>query len=137
MNSGATKTHPWLASFFAFGTSMCALTIALLLFPGTVLDALWRLNPDAHAGFQAIGSWSIMIMLLVGTACGFAAIGLWRGAFWGTQLALIILAVNMIGDLINAVQHRDYRVLIGLPVAAGIIVYLLHSENRCTLRKGG
>jgi uncharacterized membrane protein (DUF2068 family) len=116
---------------------MCALTIALLLFPGTVLDALWRLNPDAHAGFQAIGSWSIIIMLLIGTTCGLAAIGLWRGALWGTQLALIILAVEMIGDLINAVQRRDYRVLIGLPVAAAVIVYLLRSESRCALRKGG
>jgi len=116
---------------------MCALTIALLLFPGTVLDALWRLNPDAHSGFQAIGNWSIAIMLVVGTTCCFAAIGLWRGTLWGMQLALVILVVNMIGDLINAVQRRDYRVLIGLPVAAGVIVYLLRSESRCAPRKGG
>jgi len=33
-----------LAAFFAFGAAMCALTIVLLLFPGTELDSLWRLN---------------------------------------------------------------------------------------------
>lgn len=108
---------------------MCALTITLLLFPGTVLDALWRLNPDAHAVFQTIGNWSILIMFTVGTACGFAAIGLFRGSAWGTQVALIILAVNMIGDLTNAVWRHDYRGLIGLPVAAGIIVYLFSSKT--------
>ena len=31
-------------AFFAFGTSMCLLTIVLLAFPGTALDALWRAN---------------------------------------------------------------------------------------------
>src|SRR5689334_8732114 len=136
-NFKANKTHPWLASFFAFGTCMCVLTIVLLLFPGTALDGVWRLNPDAHAGLQALGSWSIAIMFLVGTACGFAAIGLWRGASWGAQVASVILVVNMIGDLGNAVQRGDYRVLIGLPVAAGIIAYLLRSQKRCAAHQGG
>jgi hypothetical protein len=31
-----------------------------------------------------------------------AAIGLCRGTFWGTQLALTILSINMISDKINA-----------------------------------
>ena len=35
-------------AFFAFGTLMCLLTIVLLAFPGTALDALWRANPEAH-----------------------------------------------------------------------------------------
>ena len=48
MISTPTKTHPWLAAFFAFGATMCVLTIVLLLFPGTFLDSLWRLNPGAH-----------------------------------------------------------------------------------------
>jgi hypothetical protein len=136
-NADAIKTHPWLASFFAFGVSMCALTSLLLLFPGSALDALWRLNPDAHSAFQSIGIWSFAIMLIVGTACLFAAIGLWRGALWGTRVAIITLIVNMIGDLSNAFLNFDYRTLIGLPIAAGIIVYLLRSENRCTAREGG
>lgn len=126
-----TKAHRWLASFFAFGSSMCVVTIALLLFPGTALDSLWRINPDAHAAFQSIGNWSIAIMLVVGTACLFAAIGLWRGAAWGSQVAIVILVVNMIGDLSNALLNYDFRTLIGLPIAAAMIVYLARSENLC------
>jgi hypothetical protein len=137
MTSAPTKTHRFLALFFAFGASMCTLTIALLLFPGTALDSLWRLNPDAHAAFQSIGNWSTAIMLVVGTACLFAAIGLWRGAFWGARAAIIILVVNMIGDLSNALLNYDFRTLIGLPIAAAMIVYLARSEKLCAPMKCG
>ena len=44
--------NKFFAVFFAFGATMCALTIVLLLFPGTSLDSLWRLNPDAHSAFN-------------------------------------------------------------------------------------
>jgi Predicted membrane protein (DUF2127) len=120
--------HRWFAAFFAFGATMCGLTIGLLLFPGSVLDSIWRLNPDAHVAFRSIGIWSIVVMGTVGTACLLAAIGLWRGAMWGTRLALIILSVNIIGDLINAWVRHDYRSLIGLPIGAGMILYLIRSE---------
>jgi hypothetical protein len=131
MPSALTRRHRLLASFFAFGVSMCVLTIALLLFPGTALDELWRLNPDAHAVFQAIGGWSIAIMLLVGPACLIAAIGLWRGTLWGTRVAILILVVNMIGDLSSALLNYDFRTLIGLLIAAAMIVYLARSEKLC------
>jgi len=127
--SAEAKGHRWLTLFFAFGASMCALTTVLLLFPGTALDSLWRLNPDARRALQSIGDWSIAIMLLVGSTCLFAAIGLWRGALWGTRLAIVILAMNLIGDLINSLFRRDYRALIGLPIGAGMILYLVRSER--------
>jgi hypothetical protein len=127
--SQRSRRHPWFAAFFAFGAMMCALTLALLLFPGTGLDILWRLNLHARLAFKPLGNWSMVLMLTVGTACLFAAIGLWRGAFWGTQLALIILSVNIIGDLINALFRHDYRALIGLPVGIGMILLLLQSQR--------
>ena len=116
---------------------MCVLTIALLLFPGTALDELWRLNPDARAVFQAIGGWSIAIMFSVGMACLIAAIGLWRGTLWGTRVAILILVVNMIGDLSNTLLNYDFRTLIGLPIAAAMIVYLARSEKLCAPLKCG
>jgi hypothetical protein len=125
------RPHRWLAAFFAFGATMCALTIALLLFPGTALDSLWRFNSDAHAAFQTIGTWAIALMLVVGIACGFAAIGLWRGTFWGSQIAIVILVVNTIGDLSNFMLRQDYRALVGLPIAAAMIFWLIRtSRNR-------
>ena len=70
----------------------------------------------------------IVLMLTVGTGCLFAAIGLWRGTRWGTRLAVIILAVDMIGDLTNALFRHDYRALIGLSVGAAMMLYLVRSE---------
>jgi uncharacterized membrane protein (DUF2068 family) len=127
----AVRPHRWLSGFFAFGATMCALTTALLLFPGTVLDSLWRLNPDAYAAFQTMGAWAIALMLAVGIACGITAIGLWRGAFWGSQIAIVILVVNTIGDLSNVMLRHDFRALIGLPIAAAMIFWLIRpSRNR-------
>ena|SRR5438067_7000207 len=93
------QRHYWFAAFFAFGATMCLLTVMLLLFPGTKLDSLWNLNPDARVAFQSLGSWSILLMLTVGTGCALAAIGLWNGKLWGIRLAVAILFVNIIGDL--------------------------------------
>lgn len=113
-----------LAAFFCFGAAMCTLTIVLLLFPGGPLDSLWRLNPDGHEAFQAIGKTAILLMGVVGAACACAAIGLWRCAPWGIAIALAILSLNIVGDLFNAVVRHDYRALIGLPVGGAMIFYL-------------
>jgi hypothetical protein len=120
----------WFAAFFAFGAMMCLLTIALLVFPGTKLDSLWNLNPDARVAFQSLGSWAVLLMLTVGTGCALAAIGLWYGKLWGIRLALAILFINMIGDLVNVVIRHDYRSLIGVPIAGAMIFYLAHFSTR-------
>lgn len=108
---------------------MCLLTTVLLLFPGSPLDSLWRLNPDAQAAFQSLGKMSILLMLIVGAGCAFAAIGLAKNRLWGCNLALIILAVNLLADLINAFARHDPRTLIGLPIGGAMIFYLLQARN--------
>ena len=125
-----SRRHPLFAAFFAFGATMCALTVSLLLFPGSALDSLWRLNPDARLAFESLGYWSVVLMLTVGTACLFAAIGLWQARPWGTWLAVIILSINVVGDLTNVFVRHDYRGLIGVPVAGAMILFLLACGRR-------
>jgi hypothetical protein len=119
-----------LAIFFGFGTVMCALTIVLLLFPGTALDVAWRLNPEAQRSFQSLGTLSILLMAVVGISCGAAAIGLFRGAWWGRVVGLIILLANLVGDAANAILRHDYRALIGIPIGGVMIVYLWSTSCR-------
>lgn len=119
-----------LAAFFAFGAIMCALTLVLLLFPGSLLEPLWRLNPEAQVGFRTIGHWALVLMLVTGIACALASAGLLRRAEWGRRLAIAILSVNLLGDLGNAVIRHDYRTLIGLPIAAALIAYLMSASVR-------
>jgi hypothetical protein len=119
-----------LAAFFAFGAAMCLLTIVMLLFPGSALDPLWRLNPDAYAAFQSFGKLSILLMLIVGAACALASLGLAKHARWGTPLAVGILIVNLVGDSLNAFVRHDLRTLIGIPIAVVMIAYLLSVRRR-------
>jgi hypothetical protein len=109
---------------------MCLLTVMLLVFPGTKLDSLWSLNPDAHVAFQSVGGWSILLMLAVGTGCALTAIGLWSATLWGIRLGLAILLVNIIGDLVNVVTRHDFRPLVGLPIAGAMIFYLARGATR-------
>ena len=68
---------------FVFGACMGTLTTAMLLFPGTALDSLWRLNPGARSGFQKIGVLlAAPLMLVVGIACAGAAFGLAKRKPW-------------------------------------------------------
>jgi len=119
-----------LSVFFGFGAAMCLLTIVMLLFPGSALDSLWKLNPDAHVAFQSLGKLSILLMLIVGAACALASIGLAKRARWGIPLALGILIVNLIGDSLNALLRHDWRTLIGLPIGGAMIAYLLSVRRR-------
>ena len=92
-------------------------------------EAMWRLKPEVPAQFAALGRLAISLMVLVAAACAGAAIGLWRQR-WGHRLAVGLLAVNLIGDTLNAVLRGDWRTLIGLPVGAVMLAYLLGSNVR-------
>jgi len=115
----------WLALFFTFGAAMSLLAALALLLPGSVLQNVWRLNPEAQVGLAALGSWAVVLMLVVSVACGLSAVGLWRGATWGRVAALTVLAVNLFGDAGNALVRGDLRTLIGVPIGAALIAYLL------------
>jgi hypothetical protein len=114
-----------LVIFFSAGALICLVTTLALAFPGGFLEPIWRLRPDARLEFQKLGSWSVLLMAVVGAACGLAAAGLARQAEWGRRLAIAILTVNLVGDTLNAFLRHDLRTLIGLPVGGLMIWYLL------------
>ena len=62
---------------------MAGTTCLALLFPSSEWEVMWRLNPEALPAFQAMGSWAILLMFSVATACAMAATGLWIRARWG------------------------------------------------------
>jgi hypothetical protein len=119
-----------LVIFFASGALICLVTVLALAFPGGFLEPVWRLKPEAHTQFLEIGSGaSIGLMVIVGVACGLAAIGLAKNAGWGRRLAMGILIVNLVGDSLNALFRHDSKTLIGLPIAGVMIWYL--AKERC------
>jgi len=120
-----------LTIFFAAGALICLMTILALAFPGSFLESIWRLKPQARLEFLQIGRGaSIVLMIVVGFACGASAIGLARNTIWGRTLAIVVLLINLVGDSLNALLRHDPKTLIGLPIGAVMIWYLLRSKPR-------
>lgn len=124
-----TTTRPGgvtaLSMFFVFGACMSFISAASLLFPGSLLEPMWRLNPRAHEAFAGIGAWAVILMCAVSAACAAAALGLWRGARWGHRLAFIVLAINLLGDIVNVLTGTEPRALVGVPIVVVILLYLM------------
>jgi hypothetical protein len=123
--------RPWgvtgICIFFAIGALICFTTLVALLFPGSLLEAMWRTKPEARAEFMTMGRWALVLMTAVGTALAAAASGLWRGRRWGQRLGIGVLVVNAASDAVNAVW-RQPSAAVGV-VIAGLLVWYL-ARNR-------
>jgi len=119
-----------LSIFFGFAAVMSLLAALSLLFPGGLLEPLWRLNPEAGRGLASLGFWAILLMAAVSAACAASAVGIWVRADWGRRLAVGVLTANLIGDLTGALVRQDARTLIGLPIGGLLIAYLLSARVR-------
>ena len=119
-----------LTLLFLVGTVASFISFIALAFPGSFLEPLWRLNPRAHEGFATMGWWAIVLMSLVCVACALTAVGLWRGTRWGYWLAVVMLAVNLLGDIANVVVGTERKALIGVPIVVVILIYLASRRVR-------
>lgn len=118
-------TFSWMAAVVAL------LTGVSLLFPGTTLDRLWRLNPRAWAAFAHLGRASGGLLLVLCGLAAAAAVGLLRGRRWAWWLALGIFAANALGDAANLViTHAWLRAGSGIMIAGGFLLLLLRAEAR-------
>jgi uncharacterized membrane protein (DUF2068 family) len=105
---------------------MSFLSSILLLFPGSFLELLWKLNPRARENFTAIGIWAIVLMSVVCMACVLAALGLWRGSWWGYWLAVALLIINLLGDIANVILGTEPRAAIGIPIVVLILAFIMN-----------
>jgi hypothetical protein len=119
-----------LGAFFLLGCGIALITSAALAFPGGLLDPIWRLNPRAHEQLWRMGPWALVLLLPVATACGFAGVGLLRMRRSGYIAAIVLLSVNLAGDLVNVLLGIEPRAIIGVPIAAILIAYLLSRRLR-------
>lgn len=136
-----SKTRPTgitaLSIFFVFGAAASFVSFASLLFPGSFLEPMWRINPRARVGFASMGVWAIVLMCAVSVACASAAAGLWRGARWGYGLAVALLAINLLGDIANVLLGTEPRAAVGVPIAIAILMFLMSKRVKDFFRKTG
>ncbi len=119
-----------LSMFFLFGAAASFVSSISLFFPGSFLERMWRLNPRARAGFADLGVWAIVLMCAVCAACASAAVGLWRGKRWGYWLAVALLAINLLGDIVNVLLGTEPRAVFGIPIVVAIFAFLMSGQVR-------
>lgn len=115
--------------FWFFGATMAAYAGVTLLWPGTVLDELWKLNPIAHAQLLPMGRPGGILFLALSATLATAGIGWAKRRSWGWTLGVILLAAHVIGDLASAAMG-DWRGGAGVLIAGALLFYLFRPGVR-------
>ena len=129
-----TKTPGFTAVgiFLFFGASMAGLAATTLLWRGTALDRFWDLNPTPYKQLAPLGGTVGILFLLLGTALTTAAIGWFRRRLWGWRLAVVIIATQVLGDVVNCVRGDWLRGGTGVIIAGALLLFLLQPRIRAT-----
>src|SRR5260370_18735108 len=81
-----------VTSVIAFASTIIALVAGLsLLWPGTIFDMLWKLNPAAQTEFVRGGRLVGLLLLCLGIMTRVAGVGLVKGKTWAWGLTLLLL----------------------------------------------
>jgi hypothetical protein len=131
------KTRPgWsgvsvVTLFLVFAALMAVFVGTLLLFPGKLLEFLWRFNPEARTAFQSLGWPSSVLLFLVGAVAGGAAVGIRRRRIWGWWVAVLLFAVNACGDAVSLfMMGRAVQGAAGVLISGLFLLYLLQPRVR-------
>jgi hypothetical protein len=118
--------------FLFFGAVMAGLAAITLLWPGPPLDRLWVLNPLAYKRLALLGDKVGILFVLLGVALITAGIGWFRQSLWGWKLTVVIIATQVVGDIVNCVKGDLLRGGTGLILAGALLLFLLQPKIRTT-----
>jgi hypothetical protein len=121
--------------FLFFGCVMASLAGTTLLWKGTVVDRIWLLNSTAYKQLLQFGRAAGILFLLLGAALAVAGAGWFKRRVWGWRLAVAIIAIQALGDLVNAFRGDVAKGAIGFAVAGALLFYLLRSDVRSAFCK--
>ena len=132
------ETRRWgitaLTVFFLAGAAI-SLTAGISLFlPNSFLGSIWRLNPRAHEKLTSLGVWGSILLSTVSAFCAAAAIGLWCRLRWGYWIAVCLIGINLIANVTNVLLGTEPRAIVGIPIAAAILAYLMRKRVREAFR---
>jgi hypothetical protein len=128
--AGSPRGKTAIGIFLLFGAVMASLAGATLLWRGTAFDRMWTLNPRAHEELAPLGKVVGIPFLVLGVLLAVACLGWFKRRVWGWRLAVAIIAIQVLGDLVNAIRGDVVRGGVGFVIAGGLLVYLLRPEVR-------
>jgi len=109
---------------------MAGLAAITLLWQGTPLDRLWVLNQMAYNRLVPMGRTVGILFLLLSVALAMAGIGWFRRRPWGWRLAVVIIATQVVGDLVNCVRGDSLRGGTGVIIAGALLLFLWRPKIR-------
>ena len=116
--------------FLFFGAAMASLAATTLLWRGTALDRAWALNPTAYKQLAPLGAEVGLLFLGLGVALMTAGIGWFRHRLWGWRLAVVIIATQVLGDVVNCVRGDWLRGGTGVVIAGALLLFILRARVR-------
>jgi hypothetical protein len=118
--------------FLFFGAIMASLAATTLLWRGTALDRIWDLNAIAYTRLAPLGYPVEILFLLLGAALTTAGIGWFRRRLWGWRLVVVIIATQVLGDVVNCIRGDLLRGGTGVIIASALLLFLLQPRVRAT-----
>jgi len=118
--------------FLFFGAVMASLAATTLLRRGMALDRIWDLNPIAYTRLSPLRYPVGILFLLLGAALTTAGIGWFRRRLWGWRLAVVIIAIQVLGDVVNCLRGDLLRGGTGVIIAGALLLFLLQPKVRAT-----
>jgi hypothetical protein len=116
---------------FCFFGACCALYAAVTLaWPGTVLDALWTVNPTGHEGLLLLGRVGGVAFLGLAVAMVTLGWGWFHRRRWAWYGLVAGISLNMLGDAGQIVVGRWREGLFGVVAAGLVLVYLTRPSTR-------
>lgn len=121
--------------FLCFGAAMAALAGTTLVWRGTALDQMWMLNPRAYKELAPFGKVVGIAFLFLSALLATAAIGWLQRRVWGWWLAVIVIATQILGNLMNIFLGRIVEGGIGFTIAGLLLLYLLRAKVRAVFER--
>ena len=115
---------------------MAALAATSLIWQGTFLESMWRLNPDAYQKLAPLGVVVGIAFVFLSAMLAAAGIGWFRRRFWGWVLAVATIATQVLGGVVNFLTRDFIGGATGIIIAGALLWYLLQPAVRAFFRTG-
>jgi len=123
--------------FLFFGATMACYAGITLLWRGTALDRAWELNPNGYRELARFGTWIGLPFFVLSAAMLVAGIGWFQRRPWAWKLLIAMMAVHLVGDLVNVIRGAVLEGAIGLVVVSAALVWIVRSGVRNVFDRPG
>jgi hypothetical protein len=138
VNSSSSSIHVFrsrtgikaVGIFLFLGAVMAALAGITLSWRDTALDRIWTLNPRAHYELAPLGKPIGLLFLFLAAALAIAGAGWLKRRRWGWRLAVVIIAIQILGDITNVFSGRIIQGVVGVTIAGALLFYMTRPSTR-------